>query len=82
MRFPRRSRVSKTPDPLDGYDDDDTLGFAEMAALGINPRRAVQYGAEGLLDVRDGRATARSIREHLVDLRAEERIVKRVERRG
>ena len=73
MRFPRR----KTPDPLAGLDDDGTLGFADMAKLGINPRRAVQYGAEGLLDVREGRATVASVRRHLAGLRDEEIIVKR-----
>ena len=71
--FGRGRRKAADPDPLAGYDDDDTLPISEIVRLtGANPRAVVRYGAEQLLEVRDGRATVRSVRAHLDALQAQE----------
>ena len=59
------------PDPLAGRADDDVLGFAELAAIGINPREAVRMAQEQVLEVRSrpdrpGRGcTVASVRAYL-----------------
>ena len=51
--------------------DDDVLGFAELSAIGINPREAVRMAQEQVLEVRSrpdrpGRgATVASVRAYL-----------------
>lgn len=48
----RRRRAATTPDPFAGRADDDLLGFADLAAAGVNPREALHMGLEGVLDPR------------------------------
>lgn len=75
-----RRKAAAEADPLASYDDEALLTISEIVRLtGANPRAVVRAGQELLLDVRDGRATVRSVREHratLVD--QEERITVRL----
>ena len=67
--FGRRRKAA--PDPLPGRADDEVLGFAELAALGIQPREAVRLAQEQVLEVRSrpdrpGRGcTVASVRAYL-----------------
>ena len=59
------------PDPLQGRADDDVLGFAELSAIGVQPREAIRMVQEQVLEVRDrpdrpGRGcTVASVRAYL-----------------